>query len=117
MIDWLTVVAHGFWIAGLALILAALSYYYWLAGQEGRSLRRELAGPSFQKLLLVGLLLVGIGTFAVTVACVQHWKYVKSLSPAQPRSPLDLALVVGILIGLLGLLIFASMVYTAGPFG
>ena len=61
MIDWLTVVAHGFWIAGLALILAALSYYYWLAGQEGRSLRRELAGPSFQKLLLVGLLLVGIG--------------------------------------------------------
>lgn len=61
MIDWLTVVAHGFWIAGLALILAALSYYYWLAGQEGRLLRRELAGPSFQKLLLIGLLLVGIG--------------------------------------------------------
>jgi putative membrane protein len=65
----------------------------------------------------VGLLLVGIGTFAVTVACVQHWKYVKSLSPGQPRRSLDLALVVGILIGLLGLLIFASMVYTAGPFG
>lgn len=61
MIDWLTVVAHGFWIAGLALILAALSYYTWLAGQEGRSLRRELAGPSFQKPLLIGLLLVGIG--------------------------------------------------------
>ncbi len=61
MIDWLTVVAHGFWIAGLALILAALSYYIWLAGQEGRSLRQELAGPSFQKPLLVGLLLVGVG--------------------------------------------------------
>lgn len=61
MIDWLTVVAHGFWIAGLALILAALSYYTWLAGQEKRSLRRELAGPSFQKPLLIGLLLVGIG--------------------------------------------------------
>lgn len=61
MIDWLTVIAHGFWIAGLALILAALSYYTWLAGQEGRSLRQELAGPAFQKPLLVGLLLVGVG--------------------------------------------------------
>ena len=49
MIDWLTVRAHGFWIAGLALFSAALSHFFWLAG------------PSFQKLLLVGLLLVGIG--------------------------------------------------------
>ena len=54
MIDWITVVAHGFWIAGLALILAALSYYTWLAGQEGRSLRQVLAGPAFQKPLLFG---------------------------------------------------------------
>ena len=31
----------------------------------------------------VGLLLVGIGTFAVAVACIQHWKYVRKLSPDQ----------------------------------
>ena len=65
----------------------------------------------------MGLLLVGIGTFAVTVACIQHWKYLRKLSPDQRSIPWDLAFVVAILIGLLGLLIFASMVYTSGPFG
>jgi uncharacterized membrane protein YidH (DUF202 family) len=29
----------------------------------------------------VGLLLVGIGTFAVAIACIQHWNYVRKLSP------------------------------------
>ncbi len=61
MTDWLTMVAHGFWLAGLALILAALSYHTWLAGQTGRSLRGELAGEPFQRLALAGVLLVGIG--------------------------------------------------------
>ena len=79
MIDWLTVVAHGFWIAGLALILAALSYYTWLAGQEGRSLRQELAGPVFQKPLLVGLLLVGIG---LSGASQQVWQLVAAAAVA-----------------------------------
>jgi inner membrane protein YidH len=65
----------------------------------------------------VGLTLVGIGTFAVTVACVQHWKYMKKLNPDQPYKPWDLAIIVGILIGLLGILIFVSIVRTAGPFG
>ena len=65
----------------------------------------------------VGLLLVGIGTFAVAVACIQHWKYLRKLSSDQPFRPWDLASIVAILIGLLGLLIFASMVYTSGPFG
>ena len=64
----------------------------------------------------VGLLLVGIGTFAVAVACIQHWKYVRKLSPDHAFR-WDVAFIVAILIGLLGLLIFASMVYTAGPFG
>jgi putative membrane protein len=65
----------------------------------------------------VGLTLVGIGTFAIIVACVQHWKYVRKLRPDQPYKPWDLAFVVAILIGLLGVLIFASIVRTAGPFG
>ena len=65
----------------------------------------------------VGLTLVGIGTFAVAVACVQHWQYVRKLRPDQPYKPWDLAFVVAILIGLLGVLIFASIVRTAGPFG
>ena len=65
----------------------------------------------------VGLALVGIGTFAVIVACIQHWKYLRKLSPDQPYRPWDLASIVGILIGLLGILIFVSIVRTAGPFG
>jgi putative membrane protein len=64
----------------------------------------------------VGLLLVGIGTFAVAVACIQHWNYVRKLSPDHAFR-WDVAFIVAILIGLLGILIFASMVYTSGPFG
>jgi inner membrane protein YidH len=65
----------------------------------------------------VGLMLVGMGTLAVVVACAQHWIYVKKLRPERPYKPWDLAFVMGILIGLLGLLIFASILRTAGPFG
>ena len=75
MIDWLTVVAHGFWIAGLALMLAALSYHYWLAEQTGHSLREQLAGPSFQRVFVGGLLLVGIGLSGVSR---QPWQLVLS---------------------------------------
>ncbi len=65
----------------------------------------------------VGLLLVGIGTFAVAVAVIQHWKYVRKLSPGQIGRRWDLGVIVAILIGILGILIFASIVYTSGPFG
>lgn len=61
MIDWLSVVANGFWIAGLALILAALSYHYWLAAQSGRALSEVLSTTPFRKALVIGLLLIGIG--------------------------------------------------------
>lgn len=61
MINWLSVVYNTFWIVGLALILAAFSYYYWLAGQLGRPLRQELSQPPFQRVATVGMLLVGIG--------------------------------------------------------
>jgi putative membrane protein len=64
----------------------------------------------------VGLLLVGIGTFAVAAACIQHWNYVRKLSPDHAFR-WDVAFIVAILIALLGILIFASMVYTGGPFG
>lgn len=61
MIDWVSVISHGFWIVGLALILAGLSFYYWRAGQVGRSLAGELSSPPFQRVAMAGLLLVGIG--------------------------------------------------------
>lgn len=61
MINWDSIIANAFWIIGLALILAALSYYYWLSGQLGHPLKQELSGIAFQRLVMVGLLLVGIG--------------------------------------------------------
>ena len=65
----------------------------------------------------VGLTLIGIGTFAVIIASVQHWKYVKKLRPDQPYRPWDLGLVVAALIGLLGLAMIVSIILKAGPLG
>ena len=66
----------------------------------------------------VGLTLTGIGTFAVIIACVQHWKYVKKLRPDQPyKLWRDLTFIVACLIAILGLLIFVSIILRAGPLG
>lgn len=61
MIDWVSVISHGFWIVGLALILAGLSFYYWRAGQMSHPLADELSSPPFQRVAMAGLLLVGVG--------------------------------------------------------
>jgi putative membrane protein len=66
----------------------------------------------------VGLTLTGIGTFAVIIACVQHWIYIKKLTPNQPYNPWrDLTFIVACLIAILGLLIFVSIILRAGPLG
>ena len=65
----------------------------------------------------VGLTLIGIGIFAVTIACIQHWKYIKKLWPDQPYKPWDLAFIVACLIGILGILMFGSIIFRAGPLG
>jgi hypothetical protein len=61
MVNWLSVVANSFWIFGAAIILAGLSYHYWLAQQANEPLHQVLGRRSFQFILLSGLLLVGIG--------------------------------------------------------
>ena len=61
MINWFSIVANALWISGLAIILAGLSYYYWLAGQLGHTYKTELNNPAFQKVVMIGLLLVGLG--------------------------------------------------------
>jgi putative membrane protein len=65
----------------------------------------------------LGLMLVGIGTFALITACVQHWKYISKMSPAHPCKPWDLAFIVSCLVALLGILVFGSMIFKAGPLG
>jgi putative membrane protein len=66
----------------------------------------------------VGLTLVSIGTFAVIIACVQHWKYIKKLRPDQPyKLSRDLTFIVACLIAFLGLLMVVSIILRAGPLG
>jgi len=65
----------------------------------------------------VGLTLISIGTFAVIVACAQHWKYIRKLRPDQPYKPWDLTFIVACFIGFLGLLMFVSIILRAGPLG
>jgi putative membrane protein len=63
------------------------------------------------------LVLIGIGTFAVIVACVQHVKYVRTVRTEQGKGSWDLAFIVACLIALLGLLVFGSIAFGAGPLG
>lgn len=64
----------------------------------------------------VGLTLIGIGTFALIIACVQHWGYIKKLEPGQSGKPWDLTFIVACLIALLGLLMFGNVFLRSGPF-
>lgn len=61
MIDWLSVAANGAWILGLAIMLAGISYFYWVAAQSGESFGYQLGKPNFLRVEFIGLLLVGLG--------------------------------------------------------
>ena len=61
MINWQSVIFNSFWILGLAIMLAAFSYNYWLAKETGNSLRSQLGGRSFLRAFWLAMVLVGIG--------------------------------------------------------
>ena len=65
----------------------------------------------------VGLVLTGLGTFVVVIACIQHWSYVKNLRTDNPYKPWGLSFIVACLIAILGILLFGSIVIRSGPFG
>jgi putative membrane protein len=65
----------------------------------------------------VGLALIGIGTVALILACVQHRRYLRALGPDEARAGLDLPLLVSGFVALLGLLMFVSVVLSWGAFG
>ena len=67
MIDWLSVALNAFWIAGLAVILAAFSYHQWLAAETSRRLPAVLTQPSWKIPYSAGMLLTCLGFgFGVT---------------------------------------------------
>ena len=61
MIPWLPVLFNGLWILGLAVLLADLSYHYWLAHEEGQRMRAQLGRPAFLSFAWLGLALVAAG--------------------------------------------------------
>ena len=64
----------------------------------------------------LGLVLAGLGTVALMIACVQHWQYTRQLRHDQVSRPWDLTLVVASLVVCLGLLILCGLLLRFGPF-
>lgn len=61
MIDWWSVVANSLWILGASVILAAFSYYAWVASNESSTLTAQLEKPTFALVFFLGLGLIGLG--------------------------------------------------------
>lgn len=66
MIDWIAIASNSLWIAGLAVVLATVSYAYWAAGQQQSSLTQVLQQRPFLRSIYIGLMLVGLGLAATS---------------------------------------------------
>lgn len=61
VIDWFAIFINSFWIVGLAILLAALSFFYWQAGQTKQPFYQLLHTPAFELLFWLAAVLVAIG--------------------------------------------------------
>lgn len=61
MFDWYSVAANSLWILGTSVIVAAASYYAWVAGNEQSSFVSQFEKPSFALAFFLGLGLIGLG--------------------------------------------------------
>ncbi len=64
-LDVATLASTGFWVLGLAVMLATLSYGYWVARLNDRSLSPKIGGARTQAGLLLGLILISIGVIGI----------------------------------------------------
>jgi hypothetical protein len=71
MIDWVAVAFNTLWIAGLALVLAALSYYYWVAREENVPVLLTYRQPAFLRFVYLGLILIGLGLAGTSPSLVE----------------------------------------------
>jgi putative membrane protein len=85
--------------------------------QELRLFSANTLASSPQGTRELGLALAGLGTFALLVACFQHWRYVRRLKRISPTVPFDLALAVASLVVCLGFSILGGLALRIGPFG
>ena len=61
MIDWVVVGFSALWILGLALVVAALSFANYQAGQQKRRFRQALGMPVCQIMIDLGLVFFCLG--------------------------------------------------------
>jgi putative membrane protein len=99
----------------LSLISFGFTIYKFLESIQQKPLASEVLWRDSPR--NVALTLIGIGIFALSLACLQHWVYSRNLELARPYKRLDLSLLIAILIGLLGIAMFTSILLRAGPLG
>jgi putative membrane protein len=103
------------WVrTSLSMITFGFTIYKFLQFVQQES---KVALPRPQAPRNLALALIGIGTFVLIVAGIQHWKYVRKLSGTTPQKPWDLAIIVACLFAMLGLVMFGSVAFGSGPFG
>lgn len=61
MADWRVVASGGLWVLGLAVVLGAFSYHYWLVRETGRPARDLWCSPSLRSWCAAGLGLACVG--------------------------------------------------------
>lgn len=61
MIDWFNVLYNFLWILGLALLLTVFSLAHWLAEQQKKSLRQNLAEPPYRLAIAAGFMQFALG--------------------------------------------------------
>ena len=66
MIDWPSLISNSFWIAGLSVILATVSYGYWVASQQESGVLQVIQQRPFMRFVYTGLILIGIGLTATS---------------------------------------------------
>lgn len=59
--DWYSVGFGALWIIGLGLVTAALSFAYYLAGQQKRRFRQALEMPACRIMIDLGLVFFSLG--------------------------------------------------------
>ncbi|MBX3056889.1 MAG: hypothetical protein KF770_10490 [Anaerolineae bacterium] len=61
MINWQALLFNAFWIVGLAVLCAALSYHHWAAHQTKTSFKTQLNQPAFLVFFWLSFALVCVG--------------------------------------------------------
>ncbi|MCA9966879.1 MAG: hypothetical protein KC423_21670 [Anaerolineales bacterium] len=96
MINWQSLFFNSFWIVGLALLLAAFSYHYWVAQTTQLSLKEQLNTQPFQQLFWLSFVLVGIGLVGTSTTWWESgiwllftlWSVVSSVQLWRQKRPL-----------------------------